>query len=87
MPEARSRPTSGIQLVDLRPHDGGRSMCADLLNWRLIATAASRLRLQRPASLRGGMLGCFRCLEAPEQQPEGEQDDLERCDGKEKELP
>ncbi len=28
-------------------------MCADLLNWRLIATVASRLRLQRPASLRG----------------------------------
>src|SRR3989442_14081645 len=72
------------------PPDGGRSMCADLLNWlnwRLIATAASRLRLQRPASRRGGMLGCFRCLEAPEQQPEGEKDDLERCDGKDKDVP
>jgi hypothetical protein len=33
-------------------------------------------------SLRDGMLGCFRCLEAPEEQPEGEKDDLEHCDGK-----
>lgn len=29
----------------------------------------------------------FRHLEAPEEQPEGEQDDLERCDGNDKDAP
>ncbi len=43
----------------------------------LLAAAGVRKR-----SRRGGMLGRFRCLEAPEQQPEGEKDDLEHCDGK-----
>ena len=32
------------------------------------------------------MLGRFRHLEASEEQPEGEQDDLERCDGKDKDA-
>src|SRR5258708_33162058 len=42
----------------------------------------------RERSLRGdNALGCFRGLEAPEQQPEGEKDDLERCDGKGKDRP
>lgn len=33
------------------------------------------------------VLGCFRCLEALEEQPEGEQDDLEHGDGNGKERP
>jgi hypothetical protein len=41
----------------------------------------------RERSLCGGMLRCFRCLEASEQQPEGKQDDLERSDGKDKDVP
>src|SRR6266487_1701471 len=42
-----------------------------------------RDRRVRERSLRSDdALGCFRCLEAPEQQPEGEQDDLEHGDGK-----
>jgi hypothetical protein len=42
-------------------------------HWRLIATAAR-------------MLGRFRHLEAPEEQPEGEKDDLEHGDGKGKDA-
>ena len=42
----------------------------------------------RERSLRSDdALGRFRCLEALEEQPEGEKDDLERCDGNGKERP
>ncbi len=47
----------------------------------LLAAAGVRER-----SLRDRMLGRFRCLEALEEQPEGEQDDLKRCDGKDKDT-
>ncbi len=74
MPEAEAAGRqAGCRLSACGPPNGGRSMCADLLNWRLIATAAR-------------MLGRFRHLEAPEEQPEGEQDDLEHCDGKGKDA-
>src|ERR1700753_282792 len=33
------------------------------------------------------MLGCFWYFESPDQQPGGEKDDLERCDGKSKDRP
>jgi hypothetical protein len=41
----------------------------------------------RERSLRDDALGRFRCLEALEEQPEGEKDDLKRCDGNGKERP
>ena len=53
---------------------------------RRLAEIASRQASASGIATVARMLGRFRHLEAPEEQPEGEQDDLERCDGKDKDT-
>ena len=81
MPEAEAAGRqAGCRLSACGPPDGGRSMCADLLKPEAAQASADQHRNA------ARMLGRFRHLEAPEEQPEGEQDDLEHGDGKGKDA-